>query len=206
MKTKNLPLCCIVLLIIFSTKTFCQLGINATGSAPAANAMLDVASTNKGLLIPRITTANRTAISGEGLVVFDTDTKTFWFHNGTVWVNNWVNSGTNIYNGNTGNVGIGTNNPTAKLDINGSLKIANGTQGNAKVLTSDPSGLATWQNLPTASGFPLNIPEIVNWKSAYSAATSYSINDLVSSTTPNVFYYSLQNTNLNHTPESSPNF
>ncbi|MES2795335.1 MAG: hypothetical protein V4683_05180 [Bacteroidota bacterium] len=206
MKTRIFIQLFTVFLIVFSKKTFCQVGINSTGAAPAANAILDIASPNKGLLIPRVTTPNRIVLSGEGMVVFDTDTKTFWFHNGTTWVNNWVNSGNNIYNGNSGNVGIGTNNPTTKLDLNGSLKIVNGTQGNAKVLTSDPSGLATWQNLPLASGFPLNIPEIVHWKSAYSAATSYSENDLVSSATPNIYYYSLVNSNLNHGPESSPSF
>jgi len=45
----------------------------------------------------------------------------------------------------TGNVGIGTNSPSAKLDISGNIKIADGTQGAGKVLTSDSNGLATWQ-------------------------------------------------------------
>tara|TARA_B100001013_G_scaffold28001_1_gene15360 strand:- start:3235 stop:5745 length:2511 start_codon:yes stop_codon:yes gene_type:complete len=35
----------------------------------------------------------------------------------------WTESGNNIYNGNSGNVGIGTNNPTEKLDVDGSLFI-----------------------------------------------------------------------------------
>ncbi len=42
------------------------------------------------------------------------------------------------------NFGIGNNNPTAKLDVAGNVKIADGTQGNGKVLTSDADGLATW--------------------------------------------------------------
>ncbi len=46
-----------------------------------------------------------------------------------------------------GNVGIGTVNPTAKLDINGgTIKIADGTQGAGKVLTSDATGLASWRS------------------------------------------------------------
>ena len=44
------------------------------------------------------------------------------------------------------NVGIGTSNPTASLEVNGSFKITNGSQGNGKVLTSDSNGLATWKN------------------------------------------------------------
>jgi hypothetical protein len=46
---------------------------------------------------------------------------------------------------NVGRVGIGTSNPTATLDLNGTVKITDGTQGAGKVLTSDASGNATWQ-------------------------------------------------------------
>ncbi|UEG49635.1 hypothetical protein LK994_13415 [Ferruginibacter lapsinanis] len=43
------------------------------------------------------------------------------------------------------NVGIGTNNPGAKLDVNGQIKIQGGQPGKNKVLTSDENGLASWQ-------------------------------------------------------------
>jgi len=43
-----------------------------------------------------------------------------------------------------GNVGIGTNIPGAKLDINGTLKISGGNPGQGKVLMSDAAGLASW--------------------------------------------------------------
>ena len=51
----------------------------------------------------------------------------------------------------TGNVGIGSTTPVAKLDVAGNIKIADGTQGTGKVLTSDSTGLATWQT-PVAGG------------------------------------------------------
>jgi hypothetical protein len=44
-----------------------------------------------------------------------------------------------------GNVGIGTTNPGAKLEIAGNIKIVDGTQGAGKVLTSDANGLASWE-------------------------------------------------------------
>lgn len=44
----------------------------------------------------------------------------------------------------SGNVGIGTTNPTAKLEVAGQVKITGGTPGANKVLTSDAVGLATW--------------------------------------------------------------
>ncbi|MDO9254616.1 MAG: tail fiber domain-containing protein [Bacteroidales bacterium] len=44
-----------------------------------------------------------------------------------------------------GNTGIGTQNPTAKLEVSGQVKITGGSPGAGKVLTSDGVGLATWQ-------------------------------------------------------------
>lgn len=62
------------------------IGINATSTAPNANAILDVSSSNKGMLIPRMTTAQRNAIPATaGLFVYDTTTKSFWFNDGTTW-------------------------------------------------------------------------------------------------------------------------
>lgn len=104
-----------------------NIGINATGATPHASAILDVNATNKGFLMPRMTTVQRNAITtpAEGLKVYDTDTKTFWFYNGTGWIqsatgstiNFWSLSGTNIFNNNAGNVGIGLNTPLAPLHI-----------------------------------------------------------------------------------------
>ena len=52
-----------------------------------------------------------------------------------------------------GNVGIGTINPTAKLEVAGSLKISNGTEGINKVLTSDAIGNATWTSIGSLAGY-----------------------------------------------------
>ncbi|WP_161531460.1 hypothetical protein [Riemerella anatipestifer] len=50
----------------------------------------------------------------------------------------------------TGNVGIGTNSPQAKLDVVGSVRIADGTQQAGRILTSDSNGNASWET-PTMS-------------------------------------------------------
>ncbi len=52
----------------------------------------------------------------------------------------------------SGNVGIWTASPWAKLDIAGSVKIADGTQWAGKVLTSDANGRASWQTVSGGGG------------------------------------------------------
>lgn len=64
-----------------------NVSINNDGALPAASAMLDVKSTSKGILIPRMTTAERAAIAtpANGLMVFDITTNTFWFYKSGTW-------------------------------------------------------------------------------------------------------------------------
>lgn len=63
-----------------------SISINDDGSDPHGDAILDLKSTSQGLLIPRMTSAQRTAITGtEGLMVYDTETNNFWFHDGSNW-------------------------------------------------------------------------------------------------------------------------
>jgi len=56
----------------------------------------------------------------------------------------WSVSGSDQNSSLSGNVGIGTTSPHAKLDVEGTLKLADGTQGANKVLTSDNNGNASW--------------------------------------------------------------
>lgn len=53
--------------------------------SPDLSALLDVNSTDKGILIPRLTTGERTGISApaNGLLVFDSNTKSFWYFDST---------------------------------------------------------------------------------------------------------------------------
>ncbi|MEO8148684.1 MAG: hypothetical protein ABI723_13645 [Bacteroidia bacterium] len=62
-------------------------GIGTAG--PNASSLLDVTSTTKGILTPRMTNAQRNAIvtPATGLLIFQTDgTKGFYYYNGTAWV------------------------------------------------------------------------------------------------------------------------
>ncbi len=64
-----------------------QAGISTDGSNPDNSAMLDIKSNNKGFLPPRMNTASRNAITNtaEGLVIYNTDTKTIELFNGSIW-------------------------------------------------------------------------------------------------------------------------
>ncbi len=77
-------------LLLSNIQSIAQQGvsINNRGVAPDSNAILDVSSTTKGALFPRMTTAQRTAIERPaiGLTVFDLDKKTYWYYTGMEWV------------------------------------------------------------------------------------------------------------------------
>jgi hypothetical protein len=103
-------------------------------STPSASAMLDISSTSKGLLIPRMTSVQRSAIASPaaGLMVYDTDRKLFYQHDGGIWrlmLNNdfWNRAtATSNYMVNLqDSVGIGTTGPTERLDVNGNIRIRN---------------------------------------------------------------------------------
>lgn len=70
--------------ILFVQITFSQIGIGTDN--PNQSAILDIESTTSGLLIPRMTLAQRNAITlpANGLLIYQTDGATgFWYYNGT---------------------------------------------------------------------------------------------------------------------------
>jgi hypothetical protein len=92
-----------LLFVVSSAYVFSQ-SIGIGTSSPNASAILDVSSSAKGILIPRMTTSQRAAITSPatGLIVFDTNTNSFWFFGGGAWIN-LISSGTGwLLNGNNG--------------------------------------------------------------------------------------------------------
>ncbi len=67
-----------------------SVSINTDGSTAHSSSILEVKSTNKGMLVPRMTSLQRDGIAAPvatGLLIYNTDLNVFQFRNGTAWVN-----------------------------------------------------------------------------------------------------------------------
>jgi hypothetical protein len=103
-------------------------------SSPHASAQLQVSSTTRGFIPPRMTQTQRLAIASplNGLMVYDTDNERLFVHIDGNWQHlidnrHWAGSSTRnwVYNG-SDSVGIGTAAPTARLHVNGDMRVVNG--------------------------------------------------------------------------------
>jgi len=144
-----------IIFIFLSTCSYAQgVAINITGAIADTSAILDVSSTTKGLLIPRMTTAERTAISPlglpqRGLLVYDISFNQFFFWDGTAWI---MAVGPTGPIGPTGLAGAtGIQGPTGPIGPTG-LAGATGIQGPTGPI--GPTGLtgATGPLVPGTSG------------------------------------------------------
>jgi hypothetical protein len=147
-----------------------NVAINTDGSNADASAILDVKSNNKGMLVPRMNTAQRTGIGSPapGLLVYDTDNNSFWFYNSVSWTqlttggaSLWAANGNHITNTNVGRVGIGTTTPNARLTVDSGIVVdqqnvntgnltsalAFGSAGQAGISSSFLSGSTTRSGL-----------------------------------------------------------
>ena len=117
---------CILLVTLSPLTLLAQsVSINTDGSFPDFSALLDVKSTTKGMLVPRMTSVQRTAITtpAPGLLVFDLDTHSFWYYGGTAWMNmasGWGLTGNSGTDAATQFIGTTDNTPFA-IRVNGLL-------------------------------------------------------------------------------------
>jgi len=119
-----------------------SVGIGTT--TPNAAAALEVSSTTKGLLLPRLTLAQREVLTASatappvaGLVIYQTDsTPGLYAYDGTTWVR--------LGNSNAGNDNLGNHTATQNLNLNGN-KLVGGTTTRATRggLGLDGNGLLT---------------------------------------------------------------
>jgi len=125
----------ITVTMFFAGTIFAQgVGIKSDASATDNSAMLEIKSTNKGILIPRMTATQRTAINSPayGLMVYQTDAPAgFYFYDGTSWklvgksgqhyIGELYGGGVVFWVDNTGQHGL----IISMIDINSSQKYSN---------------------------------------------------------------------------------
>ena len=149
-----------------------QVGIGTT--TPNASAALDITATNKGLLIPQMTAAQRVSIPNPatGLLIYQTNATTgFYYNAGTPVAPNWINlstyqlqqnintnskwissdgSNSGVFVNSTG-TGIGTNAPDRPLAIHAS--------GAELLSLKNSSDITKWHLNFGGSGTDLNFAE-----------------------------------------------
>lgn len=153
----------LIFLLAIGISIQAQVAVNTDGAAPDNSAMLDVKSTTRGLLAPRMTLAQRNAIvsPASGLMIYQTtDIPGYYYNSGTpaapAWAlvgsnaGQWLNNGTSIYY-NLGNVGIGTASPLERLHVDGFMHLSSSGGGYPFInfnntVTGGNSGLKIMEN------------------------------------------------------------
>ena len=153
-----------------------QVGINTDGSAPDNSAMLDVKSTDKGMLIPRMTQTQRDAIAtpvATGLIIYQTDnTPGFYFYDGSSWVRMTTTSDGNTLDEayDQGGAGSGKNitADAGAVRINGTDGfLVTGTFGSGQSIDSEVTGAGTRMFFyPKKAAFRAGLTEYDEWDDA----------------------------------------
>ena len=139
-----------LLVLLMSTSVKAQMGIGT--ATPNAAAQLDVSSTTKGFLAPRMTLVQRNSIATssttKGLLIYQTDgTAGFYYHDGSAWVS--LSAITAVpYTGATGAVNLGA----YDLTVNG---ITLG-KGAGNISTNTAIGLSALSSNTTGSNNTAN--------------------------------------------------
>lgn len=81
-------------ILIISLNLFSQVAVNEDGSNPDASSILDIKSTSKGLLVPRMTTTQRDAIPSpaQSLIIYNITTKCLEIYENSQWNQIWCYS------------------------------------------------------------------------------------------------------------------
>jgi trimeric autotransporter adhesin len=185
--TKSIFATAFLALVFMHVVTAQSVGVGTT--SPDNSAMLDISSTTRGLLLPRMTTVQMNAISNPaaGLAVYNTDSSTYCVYTGSAWIKlitsshqqagYFAASGTNIYNTNTGNVGIGTSSPASLLHANAGNFLVSGTFGTGNAIEASGEGTRMFFN-PLKAALRAGYVSGTNWNNAsignYSIALGYN--------------------------------
>lgn len=154
-------------LVIINQSNAQNVGIGT--QTPHASAQLDVSSTTKGLLAPRMTTAQRNAIANpaKGLLVYDTQVNSLFHYNGSAWANLSEGGGgafalpytasvdlnTNVFSISNSGFGAAISGSTSNDFGYGVSGFASGTYGYAIYgYAEKPNAIAVYGNADLATG------------------------------------------------------
>ena len=146
---KNLTFLISVFLLLSFVPVYGQVAINTDASQANSHAMLDVKSNDKGMLIPRMTTAQRTTLGQnlttleKGMLVFDTETNSLFFWNSTVWTemsaqNYWKTNGNMVSTTDTNFIGT-INNMPLNIFTDSLLHVRITTRGQIEIMNTGGS-------------------------------------------------------------------
>lgn len=132
MKKLYLLLCSFLVSIVVTAQ---NVGIGT--AAPHASAMLEISSSNKGLLLPRVTDTSAISAPAKGLTIYSTNNNKLWYYDGNRWQQAmshsggmdsiWYKAQDSIVYTTKPFVGINTDldliAPQANLQVNGSILV-----------------------------------------------------------------------------------
>lgn len=158
-----------LLFVLFSMQGYAQTGIGTT--TPHASAKLDVTSTNKGFLPPRMTALQRVEIPtpAAGLMVYQTDgIAGLYYYSGSAWIY-IINSTSNVLPVANGGTGTNTSTGTGSVVLNTSptLVSPNISSGGAIFLGSS-SGSTTFKASAVAGTTTITLPAQTGTVALYS--------------------------------------
>ena len=158
----NRSICSFFVLVIFSLTLSAQNNVGIGTPAPDASSILELNSTNSGFLVPRVNSAQRTAIAApaNALLVFDTDSGCFFYFTAAQWVSLCKLSGPVGPTGLTGAGGAnGVAGPTGIAGVTGADG-ATGIQGNTGIQGIAGLAGATGVAGPTGSTGAAGVPGV----------------------------------------------
>jgi hypothetical protein len=146
---KRILLQLVVMLLVFGEVNAQGIAINTTGSAANSHAILDVSSTGKGVMIPRVTSLQRKAMtvsSGDvGMLVFDKDRNRLYMYDGYNWIPFAIEVASDITHVNS------INNPPVSKNANFGYTVA--VDGDYAIIGSPWDSVGTKQLVGTVQVF-----------------------------------------------------